>query len=432
MNVPHVLKDGADSVGVVGATLRVYINIGLYHQHWIRQHNLLIGIRPQQPFSIKAAQEHSVYWQANETKFANIGKFFSKIDPMKLADAPGGPGYLKADEQVLALGRKVFAENCARCHSSKRPPGDFHGDRTAWFVAEVAKPSFWEENFLSDDQPHPVPEIGTNAARACGTNAMAGHVWANFSSQTYKERPAVDPISVYNPYTEHDEAFTIGGGGRGYYRTPSLIGIWTSAPFLHNNMLGDYGDFANRASVDARMELFDDAAHKLLSPDRRLGPQSIWRTQEDSQLQIFWKAIPEPWREMLRTKVKTHEFVMGLLDRGDAIGNELKEELGSDDTYFRIGFIPRGMPINLLANINPEADMTDLVDLVVKLKVLFLRAKVENWDATRLTEALRSDIAPRLWKVNKCPDFVTDRGHEFGSALEPTEKEALIELLKTF
>ena len=33
MPVPHVLKDGADSVGVVGATLRVYINIGSYSQH---------------------------------------------------------------------------------------------------------------------------------------------------------------------------------------------------------------------------------------------------------------------------------------------------------------------------------------------------------------------------------------------------------------
>src|SRR5579864_7934393 len=30
MPVPHILKDGADSVGVPGATLRVYVNIGSY------------------------------------------------------------------------------------------------------------------------------------------------------------------------------------------------------------------------------------------------------------------------------------------------------------------------------------------------------------------------------------------------------------------
>ena len=44
MKVPHVLKDGADSVGVPGATLRVYINIGMYSQHWLQQHNALIGL----------------------------------------------------------------------------------------------------------------------------------------------------------------------------------------------------------------------------------------------------------------------------------------------------------------------------------------------------------------------------------------------------
>src|ERR1700721_474265 len=45
MPVPHVLKDGADSVGVVGATLRVYVNIGSYSQHFLQQHNVLIGLK---------------------------------------------------------------------------------------------------------------------------------------------------------------------------------------------------------------------------------------------------------------------------------------------------------------------------------------------------------------------------------------------------
>src|SRR5262245_62105754 len=69
--VPHVLKDGADSVGVVGATLRVYINIGSYPQHFLQQHNVLIGLRKQEPFEIKTAQKYSVYWLATQQKFAN-------------------------------------------------------------------------------------------------------------------------------------------------------------------------------------------------------------------------------------------------------------------------------------------------------------------------------------------------------------------------
>jgi len=30
MPVPHVLKDGADSIGVAGATIRVYVNIACF------------------------------------------------------------------------------------------------------------------------------------------------------------------------------------------------------------------------------------------------------------------------------------------------------------------------------------------------------------------------------------------------------------------
>ena len=52
MKVPHILKDGADSVGVAGATIRVYMNIGMYSQHWLQQHQALLGLMPQKPFSI--------------------------------------------------------------------------------------------------------------------------------------------------------------------------------------------------------------------------------------------------------------------------------------------------------------------------------------------------------------------------------------------
>ena len=43
MAVPHVLKDGADSVGLIGALSRVYVSIGEYSQEWLRDHNALVG-----------------------------------------------------------------------------------------------------------------------------------------------------------------------------------------------------------------------------------------------------------------------------------------------------------------------------------------------------------------------------------------------------
>ena len=33
MPVPHILKDGADSIGVPGATIRVYVNIGTFSEY---------------------------------------------------------------------------------------------------------------------------------------------------------------------------------------------------------------------------------------------------------------------------------------------------------------------------------------------------------------------------------------------------------------
>jgi hypothetical protein len=35
MNVPHILKDGGDSIGIAGAALRVYVNIGMFSEYWL-------------------------------------------------------------------------------------------------------------------------------------------------------------------------------------------------------------------------------------------------------------------------------------------------------------------------------------------------------------------------------------------------------------
>ena len=39
---------------------------------------------------------------------------------------------------------------------------------------------------------------------------------------------------------------------------------------------------------------------------------------------------------------------------------------------------------------------------------------------------------PELLAANKCPDFIEDKGHYFGSDLSDNDKRALIEYLKTF
>ncbi len=156
--------------------------------------------------------------------------------------------------------------------------------------AEVQKPDFLDNNFLSTEERIPVDVVQTNAARALATNATRGHVWDNFSSETYKTLPSIGDIEVQHPLDGSTSKFHAPGGGPGYYRVPSLIGIWATAPLLHNNALGTYtGD----PSVAGRMKAFDDAITKLLWPEKRLGFGSISRTTAESYIQIPAPYLPQ-------------------------------------------------------------------------------------------------------------------------------------------
>ena len=402
MHVPHILKDGADSIGVRGATIRVYVNIGMFSEYWLKRHNRLIGLTPQQPFEIPYAREHSVFWRATEERLDNIAAFFCKLKPFRLANAPGGQTFITTDTAVMTRGKEVFAESCAACHSSKQPPPNIDphsGEGKAWFRAEVMKPEFLENNFLSNDKRYPLTKIETNSARAFATNAKAGHVWDNFSSLTYKELSPVDELEFFNPFDEtHPIKFKPKDRNvaPGYYRTPSLVSVWSSAPLLHNNMLGK---FTGDPSVAGRLEAFNDAVEKLLWPEKRLNKDSIWRTQNDCSLHLRKEFVPEPLRQ--------------IADR---------------DGYITVGMIPKGTPINLVANLEPNFQNID-----VFLKIAKKLVKIKTANPSREEAAAEfNKLIPDLLAANKCPDFVEDKGHDFGTDLPDTDKRALIEYLKTF
>jgi hypothetical protein len=412
-HVPHILKDGADNIGLLGALSRVYINIGEYHNQWLTNHNILVGGKAQTPFPIRAAQEKSIYWRATEGRVGNLAAFFLKAaGPMHLEDAPHGRDYLRATPQQVVRGKLVFAETCAACHSSKQPPDgiDPRSDTgKAWFRAEVLKVDFRDGNFLSDDRRHPVDRIGTNACRALATNAKRGHVWDNFSSETYKHSPAVGPIEVFNPFDRTTSKFQPDSGGPGYYRTPSLVSMWATAPYFHNNELGIE---THDPSVTGRMKSFDVAVRQLLWPEQRRGEQSIIRTTA-----VSWLQIPAPY---LPT------FFRGLADSSG---------------YLKIGPIPQGTPIKLLANLDitletraldraDAAKLASLLNLIRKIKNALIRIQLEHLNEEQSTAVLRQ-LVPDLLRHSKCPDFIEDRGHTFGADLSDNDKVALIAFLKT-
>ena len=79
--------------------------------------------------------------------------------------------------------------------------------------AEVQKPDFLDGNFLSNEERIPIDVVQTNAARALATNATRGHVWDNFSSETYKTLPAAGEIDVEDAF-DHSQAQVLCSGRR--------------------------------------------------------------------------------------------------------------------------------------------------------------------------------------------------------------------------
>ncbi|OJY72357.1 MAG: hypothetical protein BGP12_12315 [Rhodospirillales bacterium 70-18] len=456
---PHVLKDGSDSVGVLGALNRVYLNIGLFSEEWLLHFNAIAGGKPISPIPIATAERNSAYWRATEAGTPDMGLFFLKAGrPDHLADAPGGAKYLTADAAELDRGKTVFAETCARCHSSKAPvpaagldpagcagPG-YMGCWTKYWAwtktddykrqmdAIVHAPDFLDHNYLSTDVRVPVTLLQTNACSPLATNALAGNIWDNFSSYSYKTLPSVGTVTVNDPFTGAPRPYVMPAGGRGYTRVPSLVGLWSTAPFLLNNSLGP---FEQDPSVDARMRVFGASIEQLLWPEKRakdavLGdkvPGVIDRTTARSFIRIAPGFVPD----MLKPAAGPLHL--------------LAPKLFDTDGGITIGPIPAGTPVNLLANLQPLPEggtllqkaehIATVLRLLVRLKLDLLRLPADASDDQ--VRAAFANAVPTLLKLNKCPDFVVNRGHYFGTgrapgepALSDADKMALIAFLKTF
>jgi hypothetical protein len=455
---PRVLKDGSDSVGALGALNRVFINIGLFSEEWLLHFNPLIGGKPTTPIEIAVARKNSGFWLATETQTPDMALFFLKSTaPHKLKDAPGGDKYLTTDQATLDRGKMVFAEKCARCHSSKLPPsapgldpGGCSGKDylTCWnrywtwtkteefksqMRAMVMKPDFLDDNFLSAEFRVPVTLLQTNACSPLATNAIAGNIWDNFSSQTYKELPSAGEITVYNPMTGAPRQFPLPGGGRGFTRPPSLISVWSTAPFLLNNSVGKFNP---SPSVEARMDSFDESIGEMLWPERRqkdslLGdkvPGTIDRTTEKSYIRVARGYVPDN------------------LKGATSLGQRLFPKF-FNDSGIEIGPIPAGTPVSLLSNLDLLEDGADFAGRVnhdAKLLALVLKvkhdlAKLPKDASDEDGRKVLANLTEPLMNLSKCPDYVVNRGHYFGTdrfaeepGLSDSDKRALIEFLKTF
>jgi hypothetical protein len=297
----------------------------------------------------------------------------------------------------------------------------------------VLASDFLEDNFLSTDARVPVTLLETNACSPLATNAIGGNIWDNFSSKSYKDLPSVGTVTVHDPFTGDPRPYTMPAGGRGYTRPASLVSVWSTAPFLQNNSVGK---FEPSPSVEARMRSFQGSIEQMLWPEKRdkdpvLGakvPGVIDRTTARSYVRVAGGYLPPFLRPLLGP---LHRFLPWLVGEGGV----------------QIGPIPAGTPVNLLANLEllpdggSHADQVkhghEILELLVTIErdLRTLPAGATDEEARKKLANLRDP----LLKLSKCPDFVVNRGHYFGTdmfkeepGLSDEDKYALIEFLKTF
>ncbi|MBK4215041.1 cytochrome c [Paracoccus caeni] len=484
----RVLKDGADSVGALGALNRVYLNIGLFSEEWLLHFRPFLGGQKISPILIADAQKNSAYWQATENMTADMAIFFlvtARAD--LLADAPGGPDLLDArDPAGVARGKEVFAENCAACHSSRQPapPAESGVDqgicegggagphyRECWdryrtwtltddykaqMRAIVAEPDFTAANYFSTERRVPIDELGTNTCSAIATNGLRGDIWDNFTSDSYKSLPPPGPVTVHHPVSGAASSFQSPGNGRGYLRPASLVSLWSTAPYLLNNSVGYDGYSGSSYSgdqsascpaadirdpdmpcVENRLYQFDKSIRQMLWPETRRRdtlttepvPGYIYRLSAPACLIVPKGFAPDPIRNNAR-----------LLSR-------VAPWLVSPDGTVRVGPFPKDFPINALVNTkllpdNDEPEMlTHLLNMAKASPTLLgavrqlggrcspeeLADPAVQADAERIVR--ETGLVDTLVGLSKCPDYVVNKGHEFGADLSDTDKEALISFL---
>jgi hypothetical protein len=184
------------------------------------------------------------------------------------------------------------------------------------------------------------------------------------------------------------------------------------------------------------MASFQDSIGRMLWPERRdtdslLGdkvPGTIDRTTETSYIDIPAGFLPDSFRPLLSP---AHRFLPAIFGEQDVI----------------LGPIPKGTPVGLLANLDLLGEglagddkikhQARVLELLIKMKHDLASLPKNATDAD--AEKIFANLVPDLLALSKCPDYVVNRGHYFGTdwfsqepGLNDSDKKALIEFLKTF
>ena len=463
--VHHILKGGEDSIGAQEAIQRVYFNIGsCSEQCWMNHLTDLRQLDPTQrgfgqtPFNIGQCRRDCPNFRAIEDRLTNILDFFLSPEghnaDLRVARENQlhaiSPSVQYTEQDLISdlerefgagavnRGRELFAQNCARCHSSQ---SDTAGNPNADFM-KISATTGLREDWMGNDKATPASEVGTYRCRALHSNHMSGHIWEEYGSETLRAQPP-DP-NIREP----------GDGGRGHYRNISLLNLWAHAPFMHNNAIGPElcGNPANRANdFYAQRPRYVEASNiRLLPPDKQ--PACF---EYDPSVAGRFELYKRSMDELLNPAKRIPKVTLLNQDVTLRIGPKLWD---GTDRETLLGFqltIPheidgRGVTAGTLGNFQHKEFVVDLVRAKTAPKVLgpelekrlgaetgkkvFADLKAIVGEVTKpngLVDALKA--RPYLVKqvYSACTAEVENEGHRFGEDLSDADKKALTAFLAT-
>jgi hypothetical protein len=402
-NTRHVLKGAEDSVGEHLALIRVYVNIGMCTEEcWTPNFpypGRMIGRGTEQsPMRIMQCAAECDPWNYADAKMDDLAAFLITGGPtylMASKDKDGKAGSEFIDTKVVPRGREVFAQECATCHSTKMAPANIRNDKIAlgkfyeghvfgkedyWtmeyseaerndpkFIArylskdasgklrpkQFAEKGVFGQDWLGNDERTPFNIIGTNFCRALHDNHNKGHIWEEFSSETYKNSPSPGSVPrVLNRMIPFIGGMKVGEkkveGGPGYMRNISLLSVWATAPFMHNNAIGEVTylpDGSPDYTVAGRIKQFENSFAELMTSDNpkdeKHRPQKISVTTEDTKItpredMQGWPKIPIKKGTPVANiaSVNPHNpLFMGCSDIVENNGHQFGVDLSKEDKY---------------------------------------------------------------------------------------------------
>lgn len=447
-NVLGILKGGEDDAGNVGAIVRVFINIGVCSEECLMNHlqdgRSITGRGSfQTPFDVNQCRQDCPAYGALENQVDNVIKFFSSKagHSTDLVDAVGGKEAMEAKvggADLIAKGKRLFVqEECASCHTSSKPAPGSGVRYDADFLNQIdftAKDADGvRQDWLSNEERTPQQKVGTTRCRSLHSNHMAGHVWDQYASKTYKESP--DPsVPGLDPVPELDQSKGgEKGGGRGYYRNFSLLGVWSTAPLLHNNAVGPElcpGNAIKHSfrgclpinnemvSVDGRLKLFEQSMDELLTPPAdRIKKITVTSSSVDMDL---GPKIPRA-------------FLPGGADSTELAGLKISLPAGTAISSFA-SLDHRTLVKNLatkFAGMNAQQRKATFDEIVKKGGSLAAKNLLEDPANSNCSGKDDRATEPKIGNNSRTNGWIENAGHDFGTGLDPEDKRALIAFLKT-